>query len=99
MGGASDGDRGRTLKCPKPGCDGQVYDLIFISEEALVSDKGFVRKPKAVSRNRWASCPVHGKVWLASPGHHITSSETVGYVADKPWQEDAFAVMNIDRKF
>ncbi len=96
MCGATGDVRGRTLKCPIPGCDREVAVQEFTSEEALVSSaKGLVRKPKAVRRIFRATCPDHGKVSVADYGHHITSSEAVGFIADEEWQQIAFAVMEL----
>jgi hypothetical protein len=72
----------------------------FTSEEALVSrNRGLVRKPPAIERNFLAICSDHGEVWVAKSGHHISSTDTVGYEADLEWQPIAFAARNIDRKF
>ncbi|GEM_PF-3940531 len=89
-----------TFKCPEPGCEHVLHNLRFQTEEALVSrTSGLVRKPLAVERTFSGICPEHGEMWVAASGHHISSSETIGYEADADWQKVAFAVRNVGRKF
>jgi hypothetical protein len=95
----SDGRQQRTLQCPVPGWEHLLNEPQFKSEEAVISPGQLVRKPLGVERNFSAICPEHGECWVAESGHHISSPNTVGYEVDATWQEIAFAVRNVDRKF
>jgi hypothetical protein len=67
-----------------------------------------VRKPKAVARVYDGTCPEHGRVAVSRQGHHIDTKEpeteeeqkkaAIVVIADKPWQEVAFAVIQKNRK-
>jgi hypothetical protein len=87
------------LKCPEPGCDREVDNPRFQTEEALIRPAGLTRKPLAVERTFAAKCPLHGEVWVTKEGHHVSSDETAAYEATEEWQEIAFAVRGNGRNY
>ena len=84
------------------GCTLELTDVAKPQVEAASRlDKGFVRKRKAVARVYDGTCPEHGRVAASRQGHHIDTKAGDGEgaegggdrcLADKPWQEVAFAV-------
>jgi hypothetical protein len=86
----------RAVKCPVEGCDQETFYKRFDREEILTtSAKGFKGRYKPAARHFWARCPIHGPVDPIYPnGHHQTSSDPVGFIADTPSREVEFAVMN-----
>ena len=91
------------------GCTLELTDVAKPQVEAARRlDKGFVRKRKAVARVYDGTGPEHGRVAASRQGHHIDTKEpetekerkeaAIVVIADKPWQEVAFAVSQKNRK-